>query len=352
MVRKPPQAVRLTTLTRPALPEVQLGIKVWADTVPEVFPVPRTEVMVLSLPELDASGLESTPLRHALISGFLRNGYMVKDAGLVSTPTLTMRRYPATETERSETVRKTEVGEDSVTETTKTVSRDDNWWWNNNGLVVSLKDPTSLWAPELLQYAALKAPYFFRIFEVKASALEITPEKLDLETTPLQVSDESYATYVRRVEEYNNRVRDQQRAVEKGEQEWREAMDEYQSYRKAYASYAQDYATNYARIIDYVNQSLEAGSRFPKTPMAEVADPPAPVPAAPSTIQPLTKDGIMQGVARADLNVRRVQMLGEVVETATGQVVWAGRIVSSGPSSMEFEELVEAALNEMVAARR
>lgn len=352
-----PEVVRLPTLTRPQLPEVELGLKVWADSVPEVFPVPKTEVMVISLPQgvaLSEGGKDdnSNLLRHALVSGFLRNGYAVKDAGLVAPPTLTMRRYPATETERSETVRTTEVGEDSVTETTKVVRGGENWWWNNNGLVVNLTDPTSLWAPELLQYAALKAPYFFRIFEVESAKSKVGAGSFDPDSTPLQVSDERYAAYVRDVDDYNVSVQNQQRSIEAAEKDWRRAMDQYQSYRESYTAYTKAYATKYSKIIDDANRGLEPSQRYPKKPMAELAEPPVGLPAAPSTIRALTKESILQRGTRGDFDAHYVMILGEVVETETGRVVWAGRILCGGPSTMTHMELVGAALDHMAASSK
>lgn len=185
----PPTAPTFSSI-RPTVPgRKQSTHEVTADRFelrghPKQFPVTTKDIIVVSVPaqiasaEADGSartdsGMASPiehQLRFAAILGFLKAGFRVKDAGVIETSTLTMQRYPATETEASvhvETAITENVHgiEQSTQRTTRTnAPRDDRWL--HRGMHLILKDPTSLWAPELVTYQKLKADYFLRIFDL------------------------------------------------------------------------------------------------------------------------------------------------------------------------------------------
>jgi hypothetical protein len=341
----------LSKLRPPQVPAVQAAIGVGVEAVPAKFPVPKSDVMVVAIPEgaiggtSGAGGPPKAPsfdemvYRHSFITAFLRNGYVVKDGGILSAGSLTMRRYPATEAERSEVVR--EGGSDGkvVKETTTTTtSADRDWWHWNTGLTVAIKDPTSLWAPELLQYQALKAPYFLRVFRIDTDS-RVT------RSVPGKIDPGSYSAYSAAVRDYNAAAEEQVRVLSSYEQELEKYAQAVERYQAEYSRYEQEFE-------QYVRATSEFNALYPllavplssKSPPRDTAVPPVFKP-APQEL--LSQQQLLDRGLSSNVSVNVVTVLAEVVQAPSGRVVWAGRITSVGDA--DHGQLIGAAIDKVTS---
>jgi hypothetical protein len=346
-VPEPPPAPE--SLTAPQKPIVTQALGVAIDASPTRFPVRRSDLMVVAIPaDVGSQPEKGSPalsagdihLREAFIYSFLRSGYRVKDAGLVSLGQLSMRRHPATETERSRTVTEAETnakGAISEKTTEVTASRDYDWW-SNHGLTLNLKDPTSLWAPELLRYQALAARYFFRVFEIKIT--KGIPERAEG-----FVDKRDYETYLAAVEAYNEQVRQQKNAFA----EYDSRHDTYLRGRKQYEAVYVDYEAAHRKYLEevrrYNEQTLPPLEAPPLIPMKEGVHRVS----AANEITPLSKEQLeLAGPTAGAKEVNTVNISAEVIQTETGEVVWAGNIWSTG--DLYWRVLVARAIEQLAGS--
>ena len=341
---EPPPAPE--SLTAPKKPNVTQAVGVVIDASPTRFPVRRSDLMVVAIPaEVGSQPGTGSPapsagdirIREAFIFSFLRSGYRVKDAGLVSLGQLSMRRHPGTETERSRTVTEVETNaKGAVSEkTTEVTGSRDYDWWSNHGLTLNLKDPTSLWAPELLRYQALAARYFFRVFDIEIT--KATPEKAEG-----FVDQRDYETYLAAVAAYNEQVRKQKHAIAEYESRHDTYLREREQYEAAYVDYEAAHRKYLEAVRLYNEQRRLPLEEQPQIPMKHRVS-------AADEITALSKKELeLAGPTAGAREVTKVTFSAEVILAETGEVVWAGRVWSTG--DLNWRVLVVRAIEQLAGS--
>ena len=340
----PPTPPAIEAITRPEMPEgtQQRSGDLFKNefklrSYPEVFPVERGDVMVIAVPAQalakqggvaegeKAPSSQEASIRYAAVLGFLTSGYKVKDAGILTTSTLSMRRYPATESEKS--IRVTEVskegeeGTKEVVETTTQGTPSRDYWWYNRGMTLNLKDPTSLWAPELMTYKSLKADYFLRIFSVDFHEKGTVAVELRYEYSPEEI--EAYRAEVARANE----------AIEAANAKIREYNAALEAYDEQYLDYSHDHNNWTAENFAY----FTARGGAPSTEPHEGVQPMEELPLA--SVDALEARVAQRWTEQVPVSYGRVT--AEVIDANTGTVAWVGSFVAVAErETMSLETLM------------
>lgn len=324
----PPKRPVISRVSQPELPGKKQRVeKVFESEYtlrgyPTRFPVKPGEVMVVSVPaqtvgEKGAASSEmpegfEQQLRYAAILGFVASGYKVKDAGVVETSTLSMRRYPATET--TESVRVEEVREEGadgnpqVVEKTTTSNPSRDYWWYNKGMTLRLKDPTSLWAPELLTYEKLEADYFLRIFDVtfQPNGNIAVPLKYDIDEQEAQHYRDEVARANLKLSTQNEQIRAYNAKLREYNERYFTYSEEYQNWTNVHAAY---FASN-------------GGAPSASAPVSagEIAE------RALYSERPLDERLGQRWSEAVDVSLARIS--AELIDARTGEVAWVGEFTA------------------------
>ena len=297
-----PKIPLLEKLEIPTPPQSKLADLISVQGTPAKFPVKLGDMMVLSIPagvmKTEGTEVEDENInRFSLIQAFLSAGFRVKDAGIVQIPQLVMRKQPATQTEKSRVI------ETDQALIQKDASRDMDWQ-NNAGLTVSLQDPTSLWANELLQYSSLKADYYLRLFRYDAG---IGNSKL-----PRTIDQGEYEAYKTAVETYNLKALEQKTLVEDYQADQKVYGGEFESFIRNASEYNSNRAKN--AVIPIPTRKILPDIKAPQ------------ILKVPSVFE------LIESQNNAS-DIRWVYLLGELISVQTGEVIWTGQLSASGLAS-------------------
>ncbi len=324
----PPTRPNIETISAPTVPGQKQRVReVFQERYvlsghPVRFPVAPGEVMVVSVPAQAIEGEQQgsqdassrapnrleTRLRYAAILGFVSSGYKVKDAGIVETSTLSMRRYPATET--TESVRVEEVTEESTDGQAQVVERKTStkpsrdYWWSNRGMSLNLKDPTSLWAPELLSYKKLEADYFLRIFEVRFQAQGTVTVELGYD-----IREDAITLYRKQLAQANARIDRQNEKI----RAYNEALEDYEDRYRAYINRHQNWVEEYEAYFSRNAGAPSPTARSYDDPMDEIAN---------LTADALEERELTRWTEEVEVSHGRIS--AELIDAATGEVAWVG----------------------------
>lgn len=291
---------------------------------PTAFPRGRSLEIVLSIPNdvvgEQMSGLTANDVRTALLTAFVANDFRVKDGGFITPPPFDTTKRPVSD--RKESYVRGPDGQGSVAIQTEEVRS------GEGGMTFHLTDPTSLWAPDLMDYPDLQAEYFFRIFELSVERSEAVMVEVERNLTQRQISD--YAADV----DAANAARDQLR------QDVAAYREKYRAYQSAYG----EYLSAFDRWIDDNRKALVlAGRGRPQPePALDYVEPRVPAAYDLSALEADARVNMM-------LDGTKVTLVAEVIETSTGEVAWIGESSAFVPSDDRPErQRLTAALTAMV----
>ncbi|MEM6674540.1 MAG: hypothetical protein AAF726_16960 [Planctomycetota bacterium] len=306
------------------------------DAVPGAFPFePNTDVVVSVPPKTLPDH------RAGLIGAFLAAGYPVKDAGEFSVATFHVNNRPWWYDRDG--FERLQVPEGVDLEDLKDLPIEK--YDGLSGMEVSLKDPTSLWAPDLLANQNLESDYFLRLFELEFDDVVTTctiedlydPEDVDRYRSQLRAANDS-------IRSYNASVRRFQADCEAYVLQYKEYSDRFDQWeaseRDAYSRRYQDYSRQWSSW-NTVNAQAIASQESAGTMQASWR-----APAPQSSDLPLGAKEVETRLPdrepaeafdaealeaklgnRGDVTVacRRLKILAEVIDAKTGHVVWVGR---------------------------
>ena len=298
---------------------------------PQSFPVQKNTMMVIAVSQ---GSTRANDFRYALIKAFVANGYKVKDAGILSTSTLNIHRYPATETEQSKRIEieKPDPNSKGSIQKTTTVSQsyDYHSWSANKGMNLNLEDPTSLWAPELLAYQKLKSNYFFRVFDVRFAE----SEKRSI-TLRYKVSDQEILNYRKQVRSYNRKIEAYNDLVS-------EYNEEIQAYNTRHNRYKTQFKNWYQRIR-ILAPDRKLSKYYPSTkthlqPQSLLSEMTA------KEIDSKARETVTTNIMIGYLMVR-----GEVINAKNGVVEWIGELRAIVPQSkLKMDRAIIELVNQLL----
>jgi hypothetical protein len=311
----------------------------YVDAVPATFPFKKDVDVVLSVPQ-------HTSLKHraGLIGAFLAAGFPVKDAGQFNVASFHINDRPwwydrggFERTQLPEGVELEDLADLPIRE-----------YDGLSGMEISLQDPTSLWAPDLLANQNLKSDYFLRLFELTFDDYATTVDLKNL------IDPAALAEYRAELKEVNAQIQQHNARVSSYLRDKDLYERDFATYLKQFESWDRDESRNFEKNqdafvdawknwkvanADVIAAQQEAGiaeaswSRS-KPELASFESPRTAVEVALPDATRLSQFGddelerLVKDEQAATVQCRRLRLLAEVIDAKTGHVAWVGEAIT------------------------